>query len=593
MVKILTGLVVAIVIAAGGLFGFERIMQHRVAGEVEAAFEQIRAAGGKASHGEVSFDLLTRTVRIADITAESAGQPAFTVKIASFTASAVSQPDATRFAADSIEAADIEVNGAMAAPAGWRVTYKVPRISVKDYSGPVAMQQQPASSSIVDLYRFSLEQLANVSASSVAIPSIATTMNSGTPDGRSGTYSGLSMQGIKAGKIAAMKADGLAFNFSMQQAGKAENLIVNASNTASYDFDASALAAALNPQKADDNQYHRIYRQFSTGAYTVTSDSGLRLRIEGLTVDDVGVRPSRLPIAALMAILPSAGATPTPAQAREMMERMAELYQGIRIGNGEMRGLSMETPQGPVKLAAMRFNLENGKIGEFAFEGLDARSPKGPVKVGRFALRSIDIANLMRMLAQFSDPGRPPSPDQALGMLALLEGVELKGLVAPYKNASRPVSIDTVDLSWGQFVGPIPSRLRLTAKMAAPVDATDPAQTPLVQAGIDMVVLDLDLGAAWTESSRAFVLEPVTIELGSLLKATARLSLASVPRGVFSVNPVQATSMAAQIEAGTLELSLRDLGSIDLALAQLAHAQDISRDAARRNVVDGIRAISA
>ena len=67
MVKILMGLIAAIVIVAGGFFGFERYTQHRVLGEVEAAFEQIRAAGGKASHGKVSFDLLTRTVTIADI----------------------------------------------------------------------------------------------------------------------------------------------------------------------------------------------------------------------------------------------------------------------------------------------------------------------------------------------------------------------------------------------------------------------------------------------------------------------------------------------------------------------------------------------
>jgi predicted negative regulator of RcsB-dependent stress response len=43
MIKILIGLVAAIVIAAGGFFGFQLYVQHRVAGEVEAAFDQIRA----------------------------------------------------------------------------------------------------------------------------------------------------------------------------------------------------------------------------------------------------------------------------------------------------------------------------------------------------------------------------------------------------------------------------------------------------------------------------------------------------------------------------------------------------------------------
>ena len=62
MVKILMGLVAAVVIAVGGFFGFEFYTQHRIAGEVEAAFEQIRAGGGKASHGKVSFDLRSRTL---------------------------------------------------------------------------------------------------------------------------------------------------------------------------------------------------------------------------------------------------------------------------------------------------------------------------------------------------------------------------------------------------------------------------------------------------------------------------------------------------------------------------------------------------
>ena len=61
MVKILMGLVAVVVIAVGGFFGFEFYTQHRITSEVEAAFEQIRAGGGKASHGKVSFDLWSRT----------------------------------------------------------------------------------------------------------------------------------------------------------------------------------------------------------------------------------------------------------------------------------------------------------------------------------------------------------------------------------------------------------------------------------------------------------------------------------------------------------------------------------------------------
>ena len=47
MTRILIGLIAASVIAAGGYFGFEFYTQYRIAGEIDAAFDQIRAAGGK------------------------------------------------------------------------------------------------------------------------------------------------------------------------------------------------------------------------------------------------------------------------------------------------------------------------------------------------------------------------------------------------------------------------------------------------------------------------------------------------------------------------------------------------------------------
>lgn len=259
-----------------------------------------------------------------------------------------------------------------------------------------------------------------------------------------------------------------------------------------------------------------------------------------------------------------------------------------------MRGVSIETPDGPFRLAAVRLGkLDNGKLAEFALEGLDARAPQGPVKVGRFALKSLDVANLMRFAAQFSASGVNLTPDQLAALGLLLEGTELQGLVAPYKDTSKPINIDTLNLSWGQFVGPIPTRARATLKMSGPVDVMDPEPfRTLASAGIDNTSVIFDLGAAWTEGTRAFALEPVTLEIGNVFTAAARLSVANVPREVFSLNPLQAAIMAAQIEAGPVELALRDVGGIDLAVAQYARTQNVSREAARRAIVDNIRAVA-
>jgi hypothetical protein len=590
MVKVLYGTLAGIVIGVVGFFGFQFYTQYRVASEIEAAFDQIRATGAKASHGKVSFDLKSRTVTVSDIVGESAAQPPMSLKIASLTASGVNQPDATRVSADSIEATGIEVGAAMAAPS-MGVTYKVPQITVKDYSGPANLQQPPASSSLLDVRLFALKQLANITAASITAPSVAATINiaGATPVGGDVTYSGIAVENIKDGKIATAKVDGFIFTINMQPAGKPEKLTGNLANLITRDIDINAMAAIFDPQKANDDQYYRAYRQISAGPYIITSAQGLNMRIDSLTMDDVGLRPSRLQLPALLAMMPPAGAAPpTPAQARELIEKVATLYQGIRIGNAEMHGLSVETPQGPLKLSAMRLNFDNGKIGELAFEGLDARSPNGPVQLGRFALKSLDISGLLRTTAQFA--GQKPSPDQALlAVLPLIEGAEMKGLVAPYKNTGKPITIDTISLNWGQFIGPIPSRAHLVAKLTVPIDRTDAALLPLAAAGMNTVAIDSDLGAAWTEASRTFALTPVSLEVGGLLKASAHVSLANVPRGVFSLNPVQATKMAAQIEAGAVELTLQDLGGVDLAVAQYAGTHNVSRDEARRAIIDSIR----
>jgi hypothetical protein len=404
------------------------------------------------------------------------------------------------------------------------------------------------------------------------------------------------MQGIKDGKIASMKMDAVVFTVNIQPtAGKSDRLTGNLANVAGYDIDTHAVAAIFDPKKAGDDQYYRAYRQITTGPYVVTSTANapgqaLNIRIDGMTLDDLGLRPSRMQLPDLLALMPPpGGAPPTPAQARAMLEKVAKVYEGIRIGNAEMRGFSVQTPDGPLKLSAMRFNLDSGKISEFAVEGLDGRTPQGPLKVSRFALKSLDVANLLRMSALFSNPAQPPPPDQALGMMPMIEGVELKGLVAPFKNTGKPVNIDVFNLDWGQFIGPVPSKFRLALKMSGPLDARDPGQGVLVAAGLDKMAIDLDLGAAWTEASRLFAFEPVTLDLGGIAKASARVSLANVPRGVFSTNAVQAAAMAGQIEAGPIELTLRDTGGIDLAVAQQARVQNISRDAARRAIVEGIR----
>jgi len=90
--KILIGLLAALVVAVGGYFGFEFYLQQRIANDIEATFASVRASGAKAEHGKVTFDLWRRTVTIADIAGEFTAEPPVSIKIGRGVASAAASP---------------------------------------------------------------------------------------------------------------------------------------------------------------------------------------------------------------------------------------------------------------------------------------------------------------------------------------------------------------------------------------------------------------------------------------------------------------------------------------------------------------------
>ncbi|QPF88911.1 hypothetical protein [Bradyrhizobium commune] len=588
MKRILIGLIAVAVLAAGGWFGFNLYVQHRVTTAVEATFDRLRAGGGKASHGKVAFDLTNRTLTIEDIAIEPAEQPQAHVKIAAIKGAGIRQVDDSRFTADSIDIRGFEVALDEVGPGKLKASYKVPQLTMRDYAGPIHTPNPPSTGSLIDMYRFVLDQYANVTASSVTAPTITIAFDAGKGAGGNGevVYSGLAVQKLAQGKMDAMKADRATFTIDVPQPGKADKLTGEMSDIIINDFDSTAIAAALDPQKANDDSYHRVYGQISTGSYVATSTLGMKMQVDGVSATDIAVKPSKFRPAEILELLPAdRSVLPTPAQSREMMEKVANFYEGLRVGKIEIGTMSMTTPQGTPRLRAIKY-----QEGELAVEGLDAPTPQGQIKMERFALKSFSVANLLRWAAGFSNPGQPPSPDKMLGLFRVLDGAEIKGVVSPYKNTRQLITIDTIDLNWGQLVGSIPSKANLVVKMVTPTDPTNPAQRALTMAGLDKLAIDLDLGAVWTESSGAFTLTPATIELGNLAKAQGRLALANVPRDIFSPDPAQVMGQARQIEAGAIELSLRDSGVVDLVVATFARAQNVGRDAARSAIVDMIRA---
>jgi len=132
MKRILIGLIVVAVVAAGGWLGFNLYVQHRTTAEVEAAFEQIRKQGGKASYGKIAFDLPTRTLTIEDIAVTPGKAPQAQIRIATIKGTGVRQIDETRFSADDIDITGLEVALDQIGAAKLKVAYKIPQLVMRD-----------------------------------------------------------------------------------------------------------------------------------------------------------------------------------------------------------------------------------------------------------------------------------------------------------------------------------------------------------------------------------------------------------------------------------------------------------------------------
>jgi hypothetical protein len=165
MKRILIGLVAVAVLAAGGWFGFNLYAKHRVTAEIETAFEQIRKQGGKASNGEIGFDLPSRTLTIEDIAVDPGQQSQMHIKIGNVRATGVRQGDDGQFSADTIEVSGIEfaIDSAVG-PSQMKASYKIAQATIRDYSGAIRARALPPSNAITDLYRFGLEQISSLSA---------------------------------------------------------------------------------------------------------------------------------------------------------------------------------------------------------------------------------------------------------------------------------------------------------------------------------------------------------------------------------------------------------------------------------------------
>ena len=610
MRKLLIGCLIVAVLAVGGYFGVTAYVQHRAEQEVEATFAAMRTRGTAATHGAVSFDLWSRTLVVSDIAVAAGGDSNARLTIARIEARGVSQPAAGRVAASRVELSDLEARYAPALPVTMTMTYKIPRAVLDGFSGPSAPLRPVDTGSYVDATRFWLEHFNAMTLTSLSIPAMAAQAEPMPSDRAIAigpanyAYTGIALRELRNGRLGAATIERMSMKTAAAGANPA-TMELEVSDVAALDFDGNAMMTIFDPARAKDDNYYRVYRQATTGAYTArigraatAGAESVEIRLAGAKVEGIGLNPSKLQIQELLALIqamqamPATGAQPSAAAGKAVFDQMARAYEGIRIGSFEMSGFGMTVAdKTSVTLASIRLtDLANGRLGEFAIEGFDVTGGPQPVKIGRFALKSFALAELMRTTAEWAMRGAPPSPDQVIGLLRFLGGVDVSGVVAPYKATGATITIDALAASWGEFVGPVPTKARVSAKLVGPIVPEDGGLYHLLgNSDISSLAVALDLGAAWDEKAGTLALAPAAIEIGGLFKGSARASLGGVSRDVVAADPNRRMMATVAVRVAPIEITVSDLGFFDVTFKKYASEHNTSPEEARRQAVEDMR----
>lgn len=597
MRKVVTGVLAILIAGTGGYFGARGWAQQQVEQEVETSLAAMRAGGGNVTHGPVEIDLLRRRVSLSNVVAETVGEARTSLRIGRVVATGIGQPRAGSLSAAQLEIDDLEIDGTVAVGAGLHVTYRIPRLEFADYSGPAVLLYPIDAASATEAMRAALQQFIAVTASSLAIPTL--TVSLAAKEARLSAveygYSGIVLRNIGEGRIGSTTVDRVVAAVNGTDANGPTGFTAELDGMQTLDVDLGPLLAVLSG--SGDDHYRRVYQKITAGSYSVTFDNHrvpVRMLIDGVTAEDVALKPSKFPLAQIIPLfssLPRAGEPLDPQRALPVLEAIAGIYDGIRIGSVELRQIkvALPAPQEQFSIGAVRMaGFENGRLAELSLEGLDTQTPlHEPIKIGRFALRGLGLSELMRSIARLATPAQQPSPNQLVSLLRTLEGIEMEGLVVPYRNTGKPVEIATAKISWGEFVGAFPTQVRAALHLSGPITSGDGEPfNQLLAAGMTTATVDLDAGVRWSEANRLAVLSPFSTKLANVGSIEVNATLGNVPGSAFTLDAATFMAATAAVEAGPIEIVVRDLGGLDLIVADVARKQNLSPEAARRMVVE-------
>lgn len=588
--------------AVGGYFGTAAYAQLETAQQVATFLQNIEAAGLEVRHGAVTFDLPGRRVDISDIALNPGGEG--TARIGHISVIGYEETGGDRFRADRVEITDLVYDGPAMSGSQIQVHYGAPSIVVEQYEGPTHIDAGGSGPS-----RAAWGFFVASSAKRITMPSTDSvmTIGSGADAVRTEAKSGETiLEQLSSGMVARAT---FAPSTLTREAGAKEDSSTGTMGRLSIETFNLAAGLGLFDAASRDvaDKFQPIAKSAVLDGYSETFANGRRtsvgkMKIDDLSIDVFTINYRRYVIAAQK--FRSKATTlkeVDDAPFRELASSNADLIDCIKFSDFEYQDIEFVDERvgaATIKLASISGDPK-GDAQSLIVDGLSAKSPDGnPITMKHLAVRDAKPGQLLRFLAAATETGAAAHQSRAerLKPLQFLGAIEIDGLEGRFGKASTgTVKIDTLRLSWGDFIGPVPSRLAASLRVSGPLSLFGKSElfALLADSGKTEASVAFDVGLAWSEADRTITASPLSIEVGDAFSAAAKMALADVDKdGFFSADQAEAAHAFQSATLGTIDVVISDAGIYKMKLDQLADDRGTTSKAAQKAFIAGARVVA-
>ncbi|MGU3495672.1 hypothetical protein ACLBXM_16655 [Xanthobacteraceae bacterium A53D] len=578
MKKLVVGIVVLGVVGAGGYFGFTQYVQSRAKSDVEAVFATLRQQGATATYKDVSFTLSGRvlTVNGVDI-AGTKGEAGF--KANQIVARGVSSPSGGMVQAASIELDGVAVNASGLAGEHATLVYDIPKLRIDNYQGPDKLAAPAPGNGKHPVLREVLMRFAAMRADSITAPELKgrLTPKDGAPKDAAVqpmeiTYANLKASGIADGRIAEMAVDKTAYSWTLEKDGKKEVSSGEIANMRASGVDTRPIRAMTDatPQSSGPQP---IYEKITAGPYTLKQGDGLSSSFGSMTLERLSIDPAALSFDRLdqiTALAQRSNGDPSTEDTAKLLNMVADLLSGVAAGSIGMNDVAMTEKDGAAKIASINLkNLSKGRLELMEVNGVEGKTKdEKPVIFKRLAIMGLDMGEMTRLSAETLKSPKPHLTT-SLGVFKAMAGIEIDGLVAPHEETGGQVKIEKTSVSWGDYVGALPTRFSLKIdKITGPISAEDGEPfSYLAATGMKEGTISAQLDIRYADGTLSIA--PASFELDKAFGTSLEAKATDLPQAALQ-KPETLHEALLESKIGPMSLTISNLGIAELMLKQQA-----------------------